>query len=367
MPFLDKCPVREIEAIEQDTTLDENQKLSLRLILANGMLHATRDVHALGVIHRDIKPESFRINRDGVVRSIDFGFSYKLRDDETSYATDILAGTARYIHPNLYRGGEKSYNFATDYYALSMTIAISIFGKDIATQAVMPQVCMYNLLSYDVIAKLKDIKNKDPGINKIINSLCKALIENMDVFSENPRIFHAYQKDHRSGLIPLALNVIKTRPTEESIKSEIKTALENLVTLEMESTNEAYERYKELMTNPIDFACYMELWEKNQDSSEQLAAFSEPQLFRIIMILYRLAHHPAELMDEKILSNMDKLLNTSLEAAEPDDVDNLYRDLYIRYKREGRSGADSIREIVETTIIPSPDINDITLSPSPTP
>lgn len=59
------------------------------------------DIHALGVIHRDIKPNNMKIDSEGVVKIFDFGLA---RDEGPSAATMGFVGTRGFAAPELYRG-----------------------------------------------------------------------------------------------------------------------------------------------------------------------------------------------------------------------------------------------------------------------
>ena len=61
------------------------------------------DIHAAGIVHRDVEPEYVLIAPDGSLKLIDFGIA--LPKDATSLTqTGNLLGTARYIAPEAMRG-----------------------------------------------------------------------------------------------------------------------------------------------------------------------------------------------------------------------------------------------------------------------
>ncbi len=79
--------------------------------------------HALGVLHRDVKPDNLFLTNDGVVKVLDFGIARAL--DEAEGATRPTAagttpGTAAYLAPESWRGAAPSP--ATDVYALGLTL-----------------------------------------------------------------------------------------------------------------------------------------------------------------------------------------------------------------------------------------------------
>ncbi len=71
------------------------------------LMSALAHVHAAGIIHRDIKPANILIGRDRRTRLTDFGVA-RPSDAETITRTGLVVGTARYIAPEVMRGGQPS-------------------------------------------------------------------------------------------------------------------------------------------------------------------------------------------------------------------------------------------------------------------
>ncbi|WP_199960287.1 MULTISPECIES: serine/threonine-protein kinase [unclassified Delftia] len=75
------------------------------------------DIHALGVIHRDIKPNNMKVDPEGVVKIFDFGLA---RDDGPSAATMGFVGTLGFAAPELFLE-RSTFTFAADTYAFGAT------------------------------------------------------------------------------------------------------------------------------------------------------------------------------------------------------------------------------------------------------
>lgn len=86
------------------------------------------DIHAVDVVHRDIKPNNMKIDAEGCLRIFDFGLS---RTDGVNCETIGTIGTPGYIAPELCAPAHKKVNFtsAVDVFAFGATALKLILGK----------------------------------------------------------------------------------------------------------------------------------------------------------------------------------------------------------------------------------------------
>lgn len=77
-----------------------------------------RDIHACGLIHRDIKPNNVLVDSNGVVKIIDFGLS---RATEENARTQGFVGTFGFAAPELFLDGEVEFTQAIDIFAFGAT------------------------------------------------------------------------------------------------------------------------------------------------------------------------------------------------------------------------------------------------------
>ena len=87
------------------------------------------DIHSVGVIHRDIKHNNMKIDKEGIVKIFDFGLS---RNTGKNAETIGFKGTFGYAAPELFKSGHVEFTQAVDTYAFGV-IAIYLSGLTLPT------------------------------------------------------------------------------------------------------------------------------------------------------------------------------------------------------------------------------------------
>ncbi|HEY5921311.1 MAG TPA: serine/threonine-protein kinase [Kofleriaceae bacterium] len=94
----------------------------IMLQVARALAHA----HAVGILHRDVKPENIMIRSDGVVKLMDFGISHMV-DLERLTVTGQLLGSPAYMAPEHVEG--RQLDFRTDVFAVGIVLYQLTVGK----------------------------------------------------------------------------------------------------------------------------------------------------------------------------------------------------------------------------------------------
>ncbi|BBD54750.1 Mitogen-activated protein kinase 14 [Planktothrix agardhii] len=96
------------------TSFSLDQYLKILYQLASGI----SDIHAQGVIHRDIKPNNMKIDQENILKIFDFGLA---RFTGKNDSTQGFTGTLGFAAPELYHGDYVSFTQAVDTYAFGVT------------------------------------------------------------------------------------------------------------------------------------------------------------------------------------------------------------------------------------------------------
>ncbi|HEX4952660.1 MAG TPA: protein kinase [Thermoanaerobaculia bacterium] len=111
----------------RDGALPLSTALDIALQVARGLAAA----HAVGIVHRDVKPENVMVRRDGLVKVLDFGIAKSppqlLTDPESATTPGALIGTVGYMSPEQVRG--LPVDARTDVWSLGVVLYELVTGE----------------------------------------------------------------------------------------------------------------------------------------------------------------------------------------------------------------------------------------------
>jgi eukaryotic-like serine/threonine-protein kinase len=124
--------------LEEGGPLQPNEAAKVGAEVASALAAA----HAVGIVHRDVKPGNILIAEDGSALISDFGIARAL-GDATLTSSGMIHGTPAYLAPEVARGSEA--NFASDVFSLGSTLYSAVeghppFGTDDNTMALLHRV-----------------------------------------------------------------------------------------------------------------------------------------------------------------------------------------------------------------------------------
>jgi tRNA A-37 threonylcarbamoyl transferase component Bud32 len=85
--------------------------------------------HALGVVHRDVKPANVRVDHRGDVYLMDFGIAYRPDSNELPLPPGAILGTPAYVAPEQAEGGRTDPLPASDQYSLGAVFYELLCGR----------------------------------------------------------------------------------------------------------------------------------------------------------------------------------------------------------------------------------------------
>jgi serine/threonine protein kinase/Tfp pilus assembly protein PilF len=101
-------------------------RIGTAVSVAKQVCEGLAEAHKLGVIHRDLKPSNIMIDREGIVRIMDFGIARSLKEKGITGA-GVMIGTPEYMSPEQVEG--KATDQRSDVYSLGAILYEMITGK----------------------------------------------------------------------------------------------------------------------------------------------------------------------------------------------------------------------------------------------
>ena len=221
--------------------LDPRDALDIGIQIA-GALCAT---HAVGIIHRDIKPDNVMLRHDGIVKVLDFGLAKLTTDRPTSAETDSMAptqhffktevgvvmGTAQYMSPEQARGQEVDQR--TDIWSLGCVLYEMITGHQPFHAATAVDV-MSGILAREPSSLLPHLPDGSRDYDRVVS---RALRKDREERYQTAKDLLIDLKDLRRDLDTLSQRV-STSSSSAAVSSEVPAVPEkSIAVLYFESMN----------------------------------------------------------------------------------------------------------------------------------
>jgi serine/threonine-protein kinase len=166
------------------------------------------EIHEVGVIHRDIKPNNMKLDPEGIVKIFDFGLA---RDEGIEAVTQGFVGTPGFAAPELYQRGNARFTKAVDTYAFGAT-ALYLGLKSLPDQLhqMPPDLSAgtyFDAVPFDLHRNLKEILDKclsqDPDVRPSMEVVRKEIGRHLlvdkhqalFVFKGSPSYLNAMRRD----------------------------------------------------------------------------------------------------------------------------------------------------------------------------
>ena len=171
LEVVDGDPLSTLAAGPDVSGLDEETAVALMAQVARGLAA----VHAVGVVHRDVKPDNLLVDNDAVVKIVDFGVALLADPGSGGFTTrkGVVVGTPHFMSPEQARGG--TVDARSDAWSLGATLYALLTARP-------PFYSSDDEPDLDILARvlrdpIPDVRALAPSTSAATVSLLRALLE----------------------------------------------------------------------------------------------------------------------------------------------------------------------------------------------
>jgi eukaryotic-like serine/threonine-protein kinase len=142
--------------------------IDVALAIADQLLAVLVAAHAVGVVHRDLKPDNLYLTRDGTLKVLDFGIARLREAGQSSRATRTgsIMGTPMFMAPEQARGRWEQVDPRTDLWAVGALLFTLIAGRPVHLAETANET-----LALACIQRARSIRSVDPNVPEPIAEL----------------------------------------------------------------------------------------------------------------------------------------------------------------------------------------------------
>lgn len=180
-----------------------------------GVAEALAAAHAVGVVHRDVKPDNVMVARDGRVVVTDFGIAHETRDDA---GARTFAGTPAYMAPEQAAGEPASPR--SDLYALGVTLFEMVAGS-------LPFTAQSSaaMLAARLLVDPPDVREQAPGASAAFAEIVRKAM------AKDPTLRYPSAEALATSLSTVVVGAEDVRPIELDVPSFPARAIRTVVVL----------------------------------------------------------------------------------------------------------------------------------------
>ena len=171
--LLDRAYVT-MELVEGDTLLEILERegplpVDRTLHIARDALRGLAAAHALGIVHRDVKPSNLIVDQTGTTKVMDFGLAKAIGDSHITQPGTVL-GTPSYLSPEAIGG--TGADARSDVYSFGCTLFHVLTGAPPFQGASILETTMMHLR-----AKPPALRDRDPGVPEALDAIVARCLE----------------------------------------------------------------------------------------------------------------------------------------------------------------------------------------------
>lgn len=167
------------------------------------LLHTLTYLHAHHILHRDIKPENILVDKLGMIRLCDFGFSINSHEERPK----SNLGTLEYMAPEIISGKGRVYDSSVDVWSLGVLAYECIVGvspffhpceKDIVNAIMKAEYTISPLFSQNMIDFFKRTLHPNPAQRATMQELVDMFVPSHAISNGNRYIKRSIEPPRRS-------------------------------------------------------------------------------------------------------------------------------------------------------------------------